>query len=233
MNTAITQFEICQPTLWHGHYSRVMGDRGVFHLRYIGGRLWPILLWDSDGGLALCPAIHCPAAVALAHAVARAKQHAGGEGGGSFVIDEYGRVIVPASDGAGRRFLAGQLSGRLLFENPFVPQKPIDLGDHESFENGDPWRLPYIGIPYHLHRDSRIYFYQQDEHGGRAIYPRQQDFELIRAIRKLRPYGAVRIIITFGGLVLTKIPSGSWASEDRWEPVFVGTVNFNSWFEKE
>jgi hypothetical protein len=233
MNVAATYFDKSQPTPWHGRYSRVMGNSSVFHLRHIDGRFWPILVWETGGELALCRAVNCPAAVALADAVARAKRHAGGEGGGSFLIDEYGRVIVPASGGGGRRFLAGQLSGQLLFENPLLPDKPIDLGDDELFENGDPWKLPYIGIPYHLHRCGRIYFYQQDEHGGRVIYPPQQDVELIRSIRKLRPMGPVRIVVTPGGLVLTKIPSGFQASEDRWEAVFVGVVNFDTWFEKE
>jgi hypothetical protein len=130
--------------------------------------------------------------------------------------------------------LAGRLNGRLLFENPFLPEEPIDLGDGERLENGDPWNRPYIGIPYHLHRSGRIYFYQQDEQGGRSIYPPQQDFELIRAIRNVRPYGPVRIVVTPGGLVLTKIPTGNGTlEEDRWQPVFVRSINFNSWFEEE
>ncbi len=234
MNIAPTQFQEFQPMPWNGRYARVMGDSAIFHLRHIGGRLWPVLVWDTAAGSALCRAIDCPAAVGLVNAVARAKQHAGGEGGGSFLINEYGKVLVPASDGGGRRFLAGRLNGRLLFENPLLPEEPIDLGGNETLKNGDPWKLPYIGIPHHLHRGSEIYFYQQDERGGRSIYPPQQDLELIRAIRNLRPYGPVRIVVTPGGLVLTKIPSSIRPrSEDCWQPVFVGTINFNSWFEEE
>jgi hypothetical protein len=234
MNVDTLHFQECQPVPWNGRYARVMGDSSVFHLRYTDGRLWPVLIWQTEAGLTSCRAIDCQATVGLVDAVARAKQHAGGEGGGAFLIDEYGRVIVPASDGGGRRFLAGYLRGRLLFENPFAPTKFIDLGDDQSFHNGDAWSLPYVGIPYHLHRFDRIYFYQYDEQGGRSIYPPQQDFDLIRAIRNIRPYGPVRIIVTPGGLVLTKIPSGiRAASEDRWKAVFIGVVNFNFWFEEE
>lgn len=234
MNVFTTQFHACEPMPWKGRYGRVMGDSAVFHLRRIDGCLWPVLLWESDAGLASCRAIDCPATGELVNAVARAKRHAGGEGGGSFLIDEYGKVLVPASDGDGRRFLAGRLNGRLLFENPFLPDKPIDLGDDEILENGDAWKLPYIGIPYHLHRSDRIYFYQQDEVGGRSIYPPQQDFELIYAVRKLRPYGPVRILVTPGGLVLTKLPPDSrTVSEGRWKPVFVGAINPKIWFEEE
>jgi hypothetical protein len=211
-----------------------MGDSSVFHLRHTEKGLWPVLIWETDDGVATCRAVDCAAVVELSEAVAQTKRHAGGEGGGSFLIDEYGRVIVPASDGGGRRFLAGRLNGRFLFENPFRPDEPIDLGDGGNLQNGDPWRLPYIGIPYHLHRGGRIYFYEQDEVGGRSIYPSQQDFDLIRAIRNLRPSGAVRVVVTHGGLVLTKLPpDGRILPEDRWEPVFVGAINPGNWFEED
>jgi hypothetical protein len=234
MNVVTAQFHACPPMPWNGRYGRVMGDSSVFHLRHTGGRLWPVLVWETDAGVATCRAIECTAAAGLVNAVTQAKRYVGGEGGGSFLINEYGKVLVPASDGGGRRFLAGRLSGRLLFQNPFLPAQPIDLGDDEGMKNGDPWNLPYIGIPYHLHRSGSIYFYQQDGFGGRSIYPPQQDFELIQAIRKLRPYGPVRFVVTPGGLVLTKVPSGRRAlPEDSWQPVFVGAINPKVWFEEE
>jgi len=234
MNVVNTQFHACQPMPWNGRYGRVMGDRAVFHLRHTDGRLWPVLVWETEAGIATCRAINCAATVGLVDAVARAKRHAGGEGGGSFLINEYGKVLVPASNGGGQRFLAGRLDGRLLFENPFLPTEPIDLSDDEILENGDSWTLPYIGIPYQLHRSSKIYFYQQDERGGRCIYPPYQDLELIQAIRNVRPFGPVRIVVTPGGLVLTKVPPHSRKlSEDRWQPVFVGAINPNVWFEEE
>jgi len=212
----------------------VMGDAAVFHLRYVGGRLWPVLIWETESGTATCRALDSGATRELAAAVERAKRHAGGEGGGSFLINEFGKVLVPASDGDGRRFLAGRLNGRLHFENPFSPQKPIDLGDPKGLKHGDVWNLPYVGIPYHLHRNGRLYFFQYDAQGGRSAYPSQQDFELITAIRNLRPYGAVRILVTSGGLVLTKVPDARNAiPEARWRTVFVGRVNFNRWFEEE
>ena len=234
MSGVTARFHACQPMPWHGRYGRVMGDSGVFHLRCTDGHLWPVLIWETEAEVAMCRAIDCAAAVGLVDAVAQIKRRFGGEGGGSFLINEYGKVLVPASHGGGQRFLAGRLDGCLLFENPLSPAEPIDLGNHEMLENGDPWRLPYIGIPYHLHRGSIIYFYQQDESGGRSIYPPQQDFELIHAIRKLRPYGPVRILVTPGGLVLTKLPPDSRTlSEDRWGAVFVGVINPKIWFEEE
>jgi hypothetical protein len=231
---ATVQFRACRPVPWDGRYARLMGDGAVFHLRYVNGRLWPVLLWKTDEGVATCPAVNCAATVKLVEAVSQAKRHAGGEGGGSFLINEYGQVLVPATEGGGRRFLVGRLKGTILFENLLVPGETIDLGDAELLENGDPWELPYVGIPYHLHRRGNIYFYRHDESGGRTMYPPRQDHELIRAIRNVRPYGPVRILVNPAGLVLTKVPSGAHPqSEDDWQPVFVGSINPNLWFEEE
>ena len=146
MNVVTTHFHACHPMPWNGRYGRVMGDGAVFHLRHTDGRLWPVLAWETDAGVAMCPAIDCAAAVGLVDAVARVKRHAGGEGGGSFLINEYGKVLVPASDGGGQRFLAGRLNGRLLFENPFLPEEPIDLGDDHS--PGE-WRSVETSLRWH------------------------------------------------------------------------------------
>jgi len=234
MKVITTAFQACEPTLWTGRYARIMGDSAVFHLRYTNGRLWPVLIWETNSEIVTCRAMDSVTTRELVAAVACAKRHAGGDGGGSFLINEYGKILVPASDGDGRRFLAGRIGVPLLFDNPMMPGTPIDLGDEGDCEIGDSWNLPYVGIPYHLHRNGRIYFYQYDEHGGRSIHPPQQDVELIQAIRNLRPYGPVRVLVTPGGLVLTKIPSGTHAlREESWQTVFVGRVNFNLWFEEE
>jgi len=234
MSVMTAQFSPCRPTPWNGRYRRVMGDSSVFHLRFIGGRLWPVVLWDTEEGLATCRAVVCGAADGLAEAVARTKRHAGGNGGGSFLVNEFGQVIVPSSDGGRRRFLAGRLHGRLLFENPFLSEEAIDLADDMHLENGDPWKLPYVGVQYNLSRRGSIYFYQEDADGARSIYPPRQDYELIRAIRRVRPSGPVRFIVNLAGLVLTKVPFETCQrSEDCWQPVYVGSINPQLWFEKE
>jgi hypothetical protein len=227
MNVMTTAVQACEPTLWTGRYGRVMGDSAVFHLRYARGRLWPVVIWETDSEIVTCHAADSMAARELVATVARAKRHAGGDGGGSFLINEYGKIIVPASDGDGRRFLAGRINVPLLFDNPLLSGTSIDLGDAGNCRNGDSWNLPYVGVPYHLHRNGRIYFYQYDDQGGHSVHPPKQDLELIRAIRHLRPYGPVRILVTPGGLVLTKISSGMQTSpEESWQPVFVGISTF-------
>ncbi len=64
--------------------------------------------------------------------------------------------------------------------------------------------------------------------------PPVQDRDLIRKLRKIRRHGAVRFIVNPYGLVLTKEPSGEFDfSEDKWEPVYVGRIDYTKWFEKE
>lgn len=228
------QFQGSELRPWYGRYSRIPGDRSVFHLTYTGGRMWPVIYWETEEGTATCEARCSDAVEQLADAVERAKRKAGGSGGGSFMINEYGQVLVPASDGSGRRYLAGELQGKLLFENPFDESDPIDLGDCDHLQPGDPWKLPYVGFPFNLNRRSAIYFYQEDDEGGQSIYPGQQDRSLIQAFRDIRRTGAVRFIVNPCGVVLTKCPVETrWSPSESWQPFFVGQINLNTWFPKE
>jgi hypothetical protein len=234
MAAIATYIRACHPVPWTGRYDRIPGDARVFHLEHVNGELWPVIKWNLDGDWGTCAAVRTDAAAGLAAAVAQAKRRAGGSGGGCFVINEFGRILVPASDGRGQRFLAGDLQGRLLFENPFSPEEPIDMWDDSRLQCGDPWKLPYVGVPYHLHRNGRVYFYCQDGQKGRAVYPPDQDPELIRAMRSLRPRGPIRFIVNPAGFVLTKCPVDDGAcSEDLWQPIFVGSISRNLWFIKE
>jgi hypothetical protein len=234
MSAVAACFHECRPTPWNGRYARIPGDDTVFHLEYIDGQLWPVILWNTDDGRGTCRAMQCEAAARLAASVARAKRCAGGSGGGCFLINEFGQILVPASDGGGQRYLAGHLEGRLLFENPFCPDEPIDLGDDGYLQPGDPWKLPYVGIPYNLHRHGLVYFYREDESGGCTVYPPRQNPQLIRALRTVRPRGPVRFVVNPAGLVLTKCPLHTRRySEESWQPVFVGSISLKLWFTKE
>jgi len=234
MTTQTATFTSCKPSPWHGRYARIPGDNSVFHLKYMDGRMWPVIHWETEEGTATCAARECVAAVQLAAAVEAAKRKAGGSGGGSFVINEYGQVLVPASDGQGQRCLAGELTGRLLFENPFDEDDPIDLADISHLHPGDPWKLPYVGFPFNLNKRSSIYFYNITEDGGESLYPRQQDASLVRSLRSLRRTGAIRFIVNPYGIVLTKCPlKDEWSPEEQWQPFYVGTINANMWFRKE
>ncbi|HJT76253.1 MAG TPA: hypothetical protein VJ739_03550, partial [Gemmataceae bacterium] len=114
------------------------------------------------------------------------------------------------------------------------PDEPIDLWDDGQLQPGDPWKLPYVGMPHNLHRGGLVYFYRQDGSGGQSVYPPRQDPQLIRALRTVRPWGPVRFVVNPGGLVLTKCPPDDRrCPEEFWQPVYVGSVSPNLWFVKE
>ncbi|WP_145368605.1 hypothetical protein [Maioricimonas rarisocia] len=162
------------------------------------------------------------------------KQAAGGSGTGAFTINEFGQVLVPASSGDGRVFLAGRLNGRLPFEDVFEDQRFFDLADASDLHCGDPWKLPYVGMQFNLSVRGRLYFWKVDEDGAKAVNPPRQDAELISKLREVRSHGAVRFIVNYAGLVITKCPIvPNPKSADDWQPVFVGRINRARWFEQE
>ena len=228
MNIQTSVFQGCKPSLWSGRYAKIPGDNTVFHLKYMNGRMWPVVFWETEDGTGTCAACECDAAAQLADAVEAAKRKAGGAGGGSFVINEYGQVLVPASDGSGRRFLAGEFSGRLLFENPFDADDPIDLSDCSNLHPGDPWKLPYVGIPHTLNASGQICFRQECDAGRGSVFPRYQDTEIVRTLISVRGNGGGRFIVNYAGIVLTKSNRGGY-----WHQVYVGSINEKMWFEKE
>jgi hypothetical protein len=191
---------------WKGRYARIPGDT-AFHVEGINS---------------------------LIKSVVSAKRKMGGRGGGSFQINEFGQVIVPASDGSGRRLFVGEIKGPILFENPLENNCFLDLSKVYGLKKGDTWTLPYVGIPYNLNKRSKIYFYRNYEEGGKSEYPVRQDQQLIGALREIRRYGGIRFIVNPFGIVLTKKPpEGKWEMDEKWTPVYVGRINYNSWFQKE
>lgn len=227
-------FRRVAPREWSGRYARVPGEKCVMHLRSVAGRTAVAVRWDRGDETGWCATVDGSASRDLAGAVLSAKQQLGGGGGGSFVINEFRQVIVPASDGGGRRLLVGEVVGSLRFHNPFEPDEVFDLAAPSSIKAGDPWDRPYVGMPYHLSKRNELYFWRVDEDGGRKELPVQQDTGLISAIRLIRRFGAVRFLVNHEGIVLTKRPAAeAWQPEEQWEPVFVGRIDFPRWFPKE
>jgi len=230
MSVAEVQFAVTEPVTWEGRYARVPGEETVFHLVHQNGRKWPVIYWTTDEGTATCAAVACAAAERLAEAVGAAKRVMGGASGGSFAINEFGQVLVPSSQGDGTRMLAGQLKGKLLFENPFDPDSPIDLSDTSGLQPGDPWMLPYIGIPHRLSVRRQIYFWQQNADEGFKVQPDRQDADLISELLAFRG-GACRFIVNPFGVVLTK--RQDFDRDGSWHPHYIGQINLQNWFAQE
>ena len=222
-----------EPQLWSGRYGRIPGDFGAFHLRYSGTRWSPFVDWDHDGERAACPMPSTDGAIALASAVKVGKRFLGGKGGGSFLIDEYGRILVPAPRrGDPRVVVVGECSGPLEFVDSMSGSGTFDLADDDGLDAGAVWDRPYVGAQHQLSKSSELYFWHVTTDGSDKLLPTSQDPELIGSLRSLRPSGAVRFVACYGGFVLTKIPVGEWDSL-RWEPRYVGRIDPERWFPSE
>ena len=227
-------FYPCEIEYWSGRYGSIVGGKASFHIRYCDGELWLVVDWDTDECTAQCLAEDSLGVRDLIKAVLDGKEFLGGGGGGSFIINEYGQVIVPSSSGNGERVIVGEIDGRVLFDNPLEDEDDIDISDFSGLECGDLWNLPYAGASYNLSKKSEIYYYKSHEEGGESEFPTVQDNELITNLRNVRRSGAVRFIVNPYGIVLTKRPpEGTWMPDEKWESVFVGHINFEQWFEKE
>lgn len=220
---------------WSGRYTRVPGDTAVFHLRHVDGRLRAVVEWIVNGDRCMCVALQEPDVKQLVANVFQAKLAMGGMAGGSFQINEFGQVLVPASDGRGLRMLVGETRGSLRFDHPYE-DRTFTLAESSGLTNGDTWLLPYVGMPFNLSRRSRVYCKREYQESSEPEYLPQSNRELVSALRDVRGSGAVRFLVSPERVVLTKRPpdGGTDSSdEEDWEPIFVGHLNLNQWFTKE
>lgn len=221
------RFTAVAPQVWVGRYRRVPGETTALHVRFAGGAWWPVVEWPRDDEVAACHMVGEGDVAALAQAVNAGKRALGTGPGGAFLLDEYGRVLVPASDATGVSVVVvGECAGPLRFHNAFAPGEVFDLYDDSGLVLGDPWDRPYVGLQHQLSRYSELYFWEQDSDGARRLEPPRQDIRLIRALRVLRPHGPVRFLVGMDGVVITKV-------EPHWEPRYVGRVDLATWFPKE
>ena len=225
------RFQPVTAKVWTGRYRRVPGDTTTFHVHYRDGRWWPVVEWARGDEAAICPLVDDGDGAGLANAVNAGKAAHGGGSGGSFLIDEYGRVLVPVGNGSGTVIVVGECSGPLRFENSFEPGTVFDLYGDDGISAGDPWDRPYAGLRHQLSKSSELYFWQEDALGGRKLIPPAQDQRLVGLLRRVRPYGAVRFLTGPGGVVITKVAVSR--EPERWEPRYVGRIDLSSWFEKE
>lgn len=230
-------FITCHIKAWIGGYGRIEGRDYVFRIKWNNdrGNWWLCISQNTPEGTALCWAHNSEIVCKLVEAVNRGKQHLvpGHQAGGSFQVNEFGQVLVPASDGSGQRVIVGEIKGAVLFDDPLTG-KHIDLSDCRKLKAGDVWDRPYVGIPYNLSKASRIYFWRITSAGGNSEYLPAEDDELVSKLRAIRRSGAVRFVVNPYGIVLTKRPKNqTWNREEEWEPVFVGNIKPQYWFKKE
>ncbi|MDP9280018.1 MAG: hypothetical protein M3P00_11425 [Gemmatimonadota bacterium] len=227
MSARAFRFTADRPRDWAGRYKRVSGYTTTLHVRRVDGHWWPVVEWADGDEVATCTMSDSKDVVSLVDAVNAGKAALGASPGGAFLVNEFGRVLVPASERTRARvFSVGLCSGALCFHNAFEPGTAFDLYDDKGLKPGAPWRRPYVGMPHNLSRSGELYFWHEDGSGACMLHPQEQDAALIDALRSLRPYGAVRFLVGLGGVVITKVPP-------LWEPRYVGRVDLATWFEQE
>jgi hypothetical protein len=96
----------------------------------------------------------------LARMVNNVKVRVSGKPNGSFYINEYNQVIVPAVNSP-EYYLAGIYSERLhfQFEGKTISGAPVDLGGR-PLAPGSEWFGPHAGIPYTLTAGGDDVYYQ-------------------------------------------------------------------------
>ena len=226
MGQGAPKFRTIGPKEWSGFYKRIPGTDTAYHVKAARVQC----LWKRNRNERVwCDIVESAAADELARAVREAKRFFGYSGGGSFLINEYGQVLVPSPAGDGRQALVGQWTGPLEFVNPWS-WEVFDLADDEGYELGHPWSWPYIGVPHCLSKWDELYFW--DEALSEKVIPPRQDPRLIESLRTLRPSGPVRFITMPGGFALTKVPRRA-GGRTLWDTVYVGRLDFDCWFPKE
>ncbi|GBD30579.1 hypothetical protein HRbin32_01687 [bacterium HR32] len=220
------KFRPVGPKEWGGFYKRIPGKDTAYHVR--SGTVF--CLWERRRYWRLwCAMVGSAAADELVRAVREGKRFFGYSGGGSFLINEYGQVLVPSPAGDGRQALVGEWMGSLEFVDP-LNNEVFDMADDGGLELGDPWLRPYVGVPHHLSRRDELYFWSDSL--DLKVPPPGQDPRLIECLRSLRPHGPVRFITLPGGFALTKVPRRV-GGRTVWQPVYVGRLDLDSWFPKE
>lgn len=210
--------------LWQGRYRRISGKYSVFHVS-ADNDLY--LVWRRGYEEWRCRAVPIFEITILVLMINRMKWAVSRSKGGAFIINEYGQVICPAGHDESQLFYVGEISGPLVFRQP--DGSSFTLDNDRGLRVGDTWTWPDVGMAYNLSRDNRVYFPLRQGNEIRFIRPARTDWELVRAIRQVRPWGPVRFRVNPYGIVLVKVetPDKGWVSK------YVGRINYNKWFPKE
>jgi hypothetical protein len=221
-NNETFRFHRCTPYEWDGYYRTTKKKDNVFHIWSDCGDV-PAIEWMRESGTAKCPALDSLDARELANAINSIKVKQTFQERGSFVINEFGHVIVPFVN-TNMKFCVGKIEGPLVFHNPF-DSGYFSLNDDEQLKTGDLWDKPYIGIPYICSPDYGIYYYR-DGDKSEKIKPIKQDLELMRKIQSIRGRETVRFIVNPHGIALIKEET-EW---NNWKPKYIGRINYEKWF---
>jgi hypothetical protein len=225
---------LARPVLFDGYYGKEAGHPYSFRLRPRGTtKFWPHADWIIANKHLEIPFVLAPGqpydvaprdlTVALAEIV---KLH-GAKFDGSFIINEFGGVLVPSRDGS-QVFHVGDWKGTIWMEDAYHPDgDPIELYGVEGLRIGDTWKHPYVGMSYTtaVFGDKVLLTTRS---GQGAMGPRGYfDAEVLPLLRRVHWDSKMQFLVTYGGLMLTRVSLA--AKGDPEPPVFCGTLDLDKW----
>jgi hypothetical protein len=214
--------QLRQPVLWIGHYKRIPGKNTIFKAGVNGRASVRWSPWQSDELMTSFFAEE-NSVEEMVSAVNEAKEGFGAGAGGGFMINERGQVIVPMSE-SGAKYWVGNFQGTPILDDP-RDGSDFTMTAPRGAKCGDLWDRPYLGMIYNLMSDDSITYEKEDADGSRRIALSTAYDELTEALRSLR-HGTIRFIVNLHGVVLTKLEGDA-------KPVYVTTIDMNSWFPLE
>lgn len=171
-----------------------------------------------------------PELVEMVNAV---KVSCGNPPNGSFYINEYKQVIVPAVDSKNYYF-AGVYEEDLIFEfeGKILTGKPIDLlGD--TITPGDRWVGPHPGIPYILAAGGKDIYYKLNPRPNvekRVMLSKARDpqiaAEIAGMIGTYKGHGGGRFYVNEFRSIFAPIKE----DDDGWNFIYIGELDMDKWF---
>ncbi len=213
--------------LWEGRYRKIVGRKTSFSAVHGGVRVCWVDPWAGDGA-ELTSMLRGEDAAELNERVRWAKGQLGQRGGGSFLITEYGRVLVPVYDTqvASRNvWCAGTWTGPLVFDNPLTGAE-FDLYNVDELKPGDKWNGPYIGLLHTMWPSDEIGMQRRGRNGW--DWPHVGDVRIANALREIRGNGTngwARVITGPGGVAITR--------DQELMAYFVGKIDLRYWFDAD
>lgn len=170
----------------------------------------------------------------LAQMVNHVKVKASGKPNGSFYINEYDQVIVPAI-GSNEYYLAGVYTKRLhfKFEGKVISGAPVNW-EGQQLQPGAEWVGPHAGIPYTLVAGGDDVYYQYSPRPDvtrkvklSKVIGARDAAAVAEQIRSVKGFQGGRFYVNEFHAIFTPL---SDAGELTY--VYIGQLDLNKWFAK-
>jgi|TARA_B100000315_G_C14487395_1_gene545836 hypothetical protein len=151
---------------------------------------------------------------------------------GSFYINEYKQVIVPAV-GTEKYYLAGTYERPLefKFESKIISGEPVDL-DGNPINPGDNWFGPHVGIPYVLCAGAKDIRYTTKPRPNvekdiklSNVIGKESAKSVAGKIRSCKGYEGGRFYVNEFCSIFAPIQA-----DDEFKYIYIGKLNLQQWF---